>query len=141
MVTLNLTLLIELGLFLVFLWGTARFVLRPVLLTIDTREEEIEADLRKAQSDEADAARLELEYADALAQARMMADDTYRRARLQTLRDHQVFISEERERADATVAAVRIEALRAADEAKPAVLAAAPELANQLTEKLRRGHT
>ena len=38
MVTLNLTLLIEVGLFLIFLWGTARFILHPLLDSIDERE-------------------------------------------------------------------------------------------------------
>jgi len=136
MVTINLTLLIELGLFLVFLWGTSRFILRPVLAQIDAREESLADDQVKAQSDEIEATRLEQEYQKAITEARAEADDAFRRARHQTQQEHLKFIAEERERADETVAAFRMEAQRAAEAIHDDVVGVAPELADSLVQKI-----
>lgn len=136
MVTINLTLLVELGLFLVFLWGTSRFILRPVLAQIDAREEAITSDQVKAQSEQIEAERLETEYLRAMSEARTRADEEFRRARHQTRQEHQVFVAEERDRADEAVAAFRMEAQRAAEDIRNEVLAIAPELVNELTQKL-----
>ena len=139
MVTLNFTLLVELILYLIFLWGTARFILSPILRTIDAREESLEQAQVKTQADQAEAERLENEYARAIAETRAHADDTLRHRRHQAVQEHMIFIAEERQRADQTVAAVRMEAERAAEEARPQVLEAAPQLVESITQKLEGG--
>ena len=50
MVTINATIIVELVLFLLFLWGTQRYILAPVLKNIDEREDSIEQDRAQAEA-------------------------------------------------------------------------------------------
>ena len=88
MVTLNLTLVIQVVLFLIFLWGTARFILRPILAGIDERENAIEVDHERAAADSTEAEALESQYAQALSAARLRADEAFRHARYETQKAH-----------------------------------------------------
>lgn len=62
MVTINLTLLIELMLFLTFMWAMGKYVFRPLLLIMDQREERLEEDREKKNIESGRAKELELEY-------------------------------------------------------------------------------
>ncbi len=73
MVDLNFTLVVQLLMFLVFLWAMTRWVLRPLLGTMDERETTITADKEQAQTDQETAEQLEQEYAAALAAAHQQA--------------------------------------------------------------------
>ncbi|MCL4217240.1 MAG: hypothetical protein KJ052_09595 [Candidatus Hydrogenedentes bacterium] len=70
MVNLNLTLVVELVLFLIFLWVTNKIVFRPLLRVIDAREEKVQQDREQARQFSAEADTLEQEYHRTLTKAR-----------------------------------------------------------------------
>ena len=55
MITINLTLLIEFGLFILFLWVANKMMFRPILRVMDEREEKITGDTTNAERDSAEA--------------------------------------------------------------------------------------
>ncbi len=73
MVDLNFTLVVQLLMFLGFLWLMDRWVLRPLLKTMDMREHEIVDNKEQAQTDQTAAEQIENEYAAALAAAHQKA--------------------------------------------------------------------
>lgn len=73
MVDLNFTLVVQLLMFLGFLWVMDRWVLRPLLKTMDARDRAISDDKEQAQADQDTAESLEHEYAAALAAAHQKA--------------------------------------------------------------------
>ena len=73
MVDLNFTLVVQLLMFLGFLWVMDRWVLRPLLQVMDKRERTINDDKEQAQTDQEAAESLEHEYAASLASAHQKA--------------------------------------------------------------------
>lgn len=67
MVTLNLTIVVEVVLFLVFLWAMKIFVFTPLLKVMDDRDVRIDTNREKAQTEAAGAKKLEREYASKVA--------------------------------------------------------------------------
>ena len=63
MVTLNATILVQVLLFLGFLWLMNTLVFRPLLKVMDARESRLEEDREKSQTEVAAAEELEREYA------------------------------------------------------------------------------
>lgn len=139
MVTLNTTILIELILFLIFLWGTGRFILRPVLRNIDKREENIEEDRAQATANSEDAKRLEGQYAQEWTAIRGNADDTYQRARSETVKGHAEAVADAHKWADQAVAEAREKARRTVAEQRDALKASVPEIADLIAGRLRSG--
>jgi len=128
MVTLNLTLVVELVLFLLFLWGTHAFILNPTVKNLDDREEMVEGDLQQARVDTQEAEKLEATYQQETGRIYREADAAYREAFRKANQDHLEFLSSEREIADQAVAVVRQSAQAEADEARPALLETKPEI-------------
>ena len=62
MVVLNLTIAVEVLLFLVFLWAMRTFVFKPLLAVMDKRDIQIEQDKETASTETAQAEALEHEY-------------------------------------------------------------------------------
>ena len=50
MVTINLTLFVQLGLFLIFMWGARKLIFDPILKVLDSREEKLEQDQANTQA-------------------------------------------------------------------------------------------
>lgn len=86
MVTINLTIFIQLGLFLLFVWLANALVFRPVLRLMDERENTVEADESAARGDRAKANELHARYLADLAAARRAASARYEAA-LRTAQD------------------------------------------------------
>ena len=139
MVTLNLTLVIEVGLFLVFVWGTARFILRPVLRSLDERVAVIEQDHAQAAVDMEEANTLEGQYARELLDIRQRADEAYRDARRKTLKGHADAVARAIEWADQAVAEARDNAMRLVDEQRDSIESAVPEIAELIERRLYAG--
>jgi F-type H+-transporting ATPase subunit b len=74
MVDLNFTLVVQLLMFLGFLWLMDHWVLRPLLKTMDMREHDIDDNKEQAQADQSAAEQIENEYAAALATAHQKAN-------------------------------------------------------------------
>jgi F-type H+-transporting ATPase subunit b len=136
MVTINLTILIELILFLVFLWGTQRFILRPILASMDERNDSVVCDLQKAKNDDKRSVELEKEYNHDIAVIRRNADEEIRKVKQKSLQEHADFLNAERQRAEKVVAEVRATAMAHVDSQREAVLAHADELAELMEAQI-----
>ncbi len=136
MVTLNLTLAVQLGLFLIFLWGTNTLFFRPILSHMDHREEQIEQSRTNAEADDKTTAKLEVSYAQEMGAIRRAADDEFRDNRRAALEAHAAALSEQRHRADETVAKIREEALQQVESERGAYERLAPGVADLIAERL-----
>ena len=139
MVSLNLTLLVEVLLFLLFLWGTARFILRPVLKGLDERQASIELAREQTAEDTNEATTLEREYLEKLSEIRSLSDETYREARRETIKGHIEAIANAHAWADQAVAEARQEAKGLVDDQRAAIRDATPGIADLIAERLRSG--
>jgi F0F1-type ATP synthase membrane subunit b/b' len=107
MIALNFTLLVEVGLFLVFLWATNRIVLRPLLRTMDARTAQIEGDRASAETDARAAQQLETQYMARLTGAHQGAAQRLHQARYDAYQENRTALEELRSRAETDVAAFR----------------------------------
>jgi len=107
MVTLNLTLIVQLVLFLVFLWGMHRLAFRPTLEALDARDEQIARDEDAAAAATKEAAKLEGRYAEELAAARQEAAAMISEVRREAVDERNARLAEARREADEAVAAAR----------------------------------
>jgi F-type H+-transporting ATPase subunit b len=106
MVTLNLTLFIEVGLFLLFLAAMNRYVLRPLLGVMDARETQVQTDRETAVKASEEAVRLERDYRAHLAAAHRQASIQLGRAHREAQEVHTQKVNELRR--------VEVEQLKAA---------------------------
>lgn len=134
MVTLNLTLIVQLVLFLVFLWGMHRLAFRPTLEALDARDERIARDEEAAAVAAKEAAKLESRYADELAAARQEASAMVSQVRREAVDDRNARLAEARRAADEAVAAARA----AAQQELAAERARYEELVPGLLAEMRR---
>jgi len=81
MIVVNFTLLVQVGLFLLFMVVSHRYFLRPVLDVMDEREHTIEEDQAQAEKLQEEAERCEVYYARELASARRVAANRVEEAR------------------------------------------------------------
>ncbi len=88
MVDLNFTIVVQLLMFLVFLWAMTRWVLRPLLAVMDDRDSGIDHEKEQTQADQETAEKLEMEYAAALAAAHKRAHQTLEEALRETQNSH-----------------------------------------------------
>ena len=139
MVTINFTVVVELGLFLLFLWGTGRFVLRPLLKSVDEREAAVESDQQQAETDTIAAEKIEKQYASELVAARRGADERFREARTTTLRSQANIVTKRQHEGDGVVAATRAEADAQVDAERASFEQLAEDLAQTLSAKLGVG--
>lgn len=117
MVAVNLTILVELGLFLLFLWLAARLVIRPALKTMDARDEAVAGDLRRADDVRAETEAAAAGRIAAVADARRAAAAKVEGGRREALARRADYIRERRRTNDAEIEALRKEA-RAAVQAQ-----------------------
>lgn len=139
MVTINPTMLIELGLFLVFLWGTQRYILRPVLKSLDAREESIQLSLDEAEASTAESELLEKSYRHEIAVIRKNADEKVHAARQKTQQEHTTFLIDERTKAEKSIAEVRMEAQKHVEDQQDAINAEVPDLVKYIEAHLNVG--
>ncbi len=88
MVDLNFTIVVQLLMFLVFLWAMTRWVLRPLLQTMDDRESSMTQDKEQAQADQEAAEEIEQKYAALLASAHQRAHQTIEEALREAQNNH-----------------------------------------------------
>jgi F-type H+-transporting ATPase subunit b len=138
MVTINATMLVELLLFLLFLWGTQRYILAPVLKNIDEREDSIEQDRAQTEADTTAAQALEKKYRHEIAVIRRNADEQVRAAQQKSQQEHAAFLTDERARAEQSIDEVRKDAQHLVDTEQDSVDAQIPELTKQIEAMLTR---
>ena len=119
MVTLNLTLLVQVGLFLAFMWAMNRFVFRPLLRVMDAREAQIDDNNATAQQQAERADQLEKGYAAKVAAIHREASQTVLEAHRRAQQEHNERVEGLKKQEEQELAAVRA--------------AAAPQIAAQRT--------
>ncbi len=139
MVVINFTLLVELGLFLIFLWGTAVFILRPVLRLLDEREDNIDRERRQADEALEKEAQLRKQSADARNAVRSRIEKAYRRARFELREEHGAKLTEERRKSDAAIEEARDAALKRIEVERSSYAALSSDLADSFFEHLGMG--
>lgn len=136
MVTINFTLFIELVLFLVFLWGTARYVVPRVVDSLDERERSIQDAQAVSKTDSDTAHQLEQQYEAELTTLRRNAEDEFRVARRAAMDTHDAKLAAKRAEADIEVGRVRDTATREFEQERDASTASAQELGKLVTRQL-----
>ena len=136
MVTINFTLFIELALFLVFLWGTARYVVPRVVDSLDERERSIRDAQAVSKTDTDTAQKLEQRYEAELAAMRRKAEDEFRLARRAAMDTHDAKLSAKRAKADLEVGRVRDTATREFEQERDGSTALTQELGKLVTQRL-----
>lgn len=134
MVQINFTLIIAMGLFLLFLWVTKRFIFRPILDVMDAREAKLLEDRETMESRTAEARSLETAYSDAKTQAKQSAALRIRKTRNDAWEKSREALHQLRVGKDAEVTAFR-EALTARHDEERRQY---PELLPKLTETMDR---
>jgi F0F1-type ATP synthase membrane subunit b/b' len=107
MIALNFTLLIQLALFLIFLWGTNKIVFRPLLRTMDARAGKIESDRASAEADTKEAQRLESLYKERLTNVHQVSAQRLHKARLEAYQENRRALGELKRRSDLEIATYR----------------------------------
>lgn len=136
MVTLNLTLLVELGLFLLFVWLVSRLIIAPTVRVMDERDAQLAGDEAQAQQDEEQAAALEKSYTQAIAAARYESSRLLAQARREALARRADAILERRRVEGEAVAAAHAEAVTALKAERPKYPELAAALAERMSEQL-----
>ena len=139
MVVLNLTLLVQAVLFLLFLFVMHLLVLRPTLRVLDTRQEKIEEDRRSAESDSASAGEMEAQHASALADVRRQAMTQVASARREAREKHMAVVGDHRKRADGDVAAANSVAMGKVESERASYATLTPTLADAISKRLGLG--
>jgi F-type H+-transporting ATPase subunit b len=109
MVNINFTLIVELTLFLVFLWGANVLAFRPMLRTMDARSAKVADDRRAALSEKQRADELQAKYQRDLLATRRRLNDELRSVRRAEQDKHMQALAERRRELEEQVAAVREE--------------------------------
>ena len=109
MIDFNLTLVVQLALFLLFLWGTNALAIRPILKAMDGRAEKIAGDRQAAAEEKRAADELQARWQRDLLEAKRALNDDYRKARRAEQEAHAQALAERRRQADGDLAALRAE--------------------------------
>ena len=139
MVVLNLTILVEVGLFLIFVWAMNRFVFRPLFRVMDDRDAKTEDDRAAALSEGQRAERMEKEYAAKVSAIHRDASQRVLDAHRAAQQEHNQRIASLKETEDRELTAVRAEAERQVVAERPRYPALAAPLAEAAAGRLGLG--
>lgn len=110
MVTINFTLLVETGLFLLFMWAMHRYVFTPLLAVMDERADGIAADKHVASSASEEAIQIEIDQARRLSEIHHEATQRVVRMHHKIHQHHLEEVEAFKRTAQAELVAVRREA-------------------------------
>lgn len=136
MVTLNFTLLVELILFLVFLWGANVLIIRPALRTLDERDAYIAEAESRAQAETAVAMSEEARYAGEIAKLRRQTEERINAARRRALDERTATLLARRKESDAAVMEAHTDARQQVKAERAKLDALAPDLAAVIAKRL-----
>lgn len=138
MVTINLTLLIELGLFLIFMWAMKTYVFWPLLKVMDDRDEKLNDDRNVARTDADAADELELRYKSNVAEIHHAASLTLVRAHRKAQMAQLAAIDALKAEGDTALKAVRVETRTAVNAQRAEYPTLIDSMANAIHEKLSK---
>jgi len=111
MVTINLTILVQVGLFLLFLWAMHRLVFQPMLGLMDAREARISADQEAARGEGKQASELEGAYHARVAEMHRISSHRFLAAHRKAQQEHVLRVAELRQREDELIQHLREKSL------------------------------
>lgn len=139
MVVLNFTIVVQLLLFLAFLWGTNRLIIRPILVLMDERDEKLEQDAESALRDTADAESMTARYAREISAARRAATSQIDRARHEATAQRLAAVQERSRQADLEIATAHSEAMAKVEAQQDRCAELVPEVTKALANRLGLG--
>ncbi len=137
MIQFNFTLVVEMVLFLVFLWVTNKFMFRPVRRVMDERDAKIGQDKSTAAQDAAEAQHLESQFIEQLTQTDQAAAQRLRQARYEAYQHNRAELEALRHQADADVGAFRDAIERQVAEERQKYAELIPGLVESMDRQLR----
>lgn len=139
MVNINLTLVIQLALFLLFLWGTKKFIFKPILKVLDERDEKIYEDRDVARQDNKDASELEKSYRSELNSAKRAVHDEIREAYRNDQKQHLAQLVERRHAAEKEIFKAHNESMKKVEAERSKYNELLPEIADTISTNLGLG--
>ncbi len=141
MVTINATIIVQVVLYLVFLWGLKQLVLDPMMAVRDKREDDIEHNKDAAKNEAARAKQLEEEYVQRVSEARRASLSKVREAERAAMRERGEAISKHHAESDAAVRQHFEQAMQQVEAQRGELDQMAPALAELIVEQLRTKET
>jgi F-type H+-transporting ATPase subunit b len=138
MITINFTILIELTLFLLFLWVSNKLVVRPLLKTIDARDDKIEQDKTFAETARQEAKRLDAQNVEQLTRAHQDAAQRLHKARFDAYHEGRAVLDQLREKGEKDVAEYRAAIEAESDVERRKLETLVPELVELADKKLNK---
>jgi len=139
MIVVNFTMLVQVGLFLLFMVVSHRYFLRPVLNNVDEREETIEDDQAQAEKLQEEAERCEVYYARELASARRVAANRIEEARRTALDERFDVIQRAKQESAARLEEAREKQRQRLAKERQRYQDIAPQIAQIIDARLRKG--
>ncbi len=139
MVSINATLVIELILFLIFLWGTKTFFLRPMLDTMDKRESRLQEDEECVERDTSDAEKMEDEYDHAIDRTQRKIHEKVEKERRSAIERQLNTLMEHRREGDKEVSQVRDAALKQVEDERQKFASLKPQIVSTIAKRLGIG--
>ena len=139
MVNINLTLFIQLGLFLIFLWGTMKFIFIPVIKLLDERDDKIDQDLDAARDDNAKAGELEKGFKRKLSRAKRKAHEEVREAYRKEQREYQAKLLDRRHLAEKEIAERKMDSMKRVEEQRTSYDQLLPGITDEISKRLGVG--
>lgn len=130
MVTINLTIVIQVLLFLVFMWTMNKWVFAPVLTLLDARRETVERDKKQAGEAQETAVRLERKYAVEIAAIHREASQQVVQAHRAAQEAHNERVLKLKQEAEAELREVRERVMGEVSEQRKQYPSCVPELAD-----------
>ena len=141
MVTINLTLLLQFGLFISFLWLADRFVYRPLLRAMDDRADRVTGDTAAAEKDTAEAQSAHDRFIAQITDAHQEAARRLRQERLNAYTHNRQELEKTRVTAEKALLAYREEVQRQLDDVRGRYGEYAPSLVTAIDGQLKeKGH-
>ncbi|MEA3364411.1 MAG: hypothetical protein U9Q79_02115 [Candidatus Hydrogenedentes bacterium] len=137
MVTINLTIVVQLVLFLLFLWVVNKLVFQPVLRRLDEREYYVNQNAEGAKEDAKAAKSLESEYALELSTARRAATVQFEQEREAAMNERNERLARARQEGDAAVMAVEREGKAQIEKQRPQFDPLAKQITEIMAQRLR----
>ena len=139
MVDINLTIVVELLLFLIFLWAVNRFIFRPTFKTLDGREDKLRDDTETAEALSGEAAAMEQDYSKKHLNIYREASHAIYHGRRAAQHDHNKVVETLKKEEEQEVALAHDAAMAAVDQERKQYPALAADLSKTMADKLGLG--
>lgn len=139
--SINLTIVIQLALFLIFLWGAYRMFYRPTFGVMDGRAEKMAKDQAEAESAASDAESMEAHYTRRLTESHQEASQRLHQAKYDAYGRNREDLDKLRARSDEEVAVCRADVAKQLEQERAKCAALLPGLVDAMDQQLTKKGT